>query len=87
MNRLPNLSDSQFATLTNALMAASDKFKANAVEFQNLKPKLQKQEREKPELMALIHSSACDPMSKQFEQQVKDVAALLEFIEEETVDV
>jgi predicted nuclease with TOPRIM domain len=90
MNQMPNLSDSEVATLTNALMVAADKFKANAKEFRDLKPQLEQQEAEDPDRMSFIHSSACDSLADQFDRQATEVTNLRwkieEFIDEELAE-
>lgn len=86
MNRLPNLNDMQFSTMTNALLTASDKFLENAQQFRELKPELERAEKDEPDTMRFIHSSACEPLAAQFDRQAQDAIALMNLLEEEAVD-
>lgn len=81
MNRLPDLSDLEFSTLSNCLRTAADKFTENAKQFRALKPKLEAQEAD-GKLTPLIHSSACEPLADQFDQQAKDALKLVEKLDD-----
>lgn len=77
-----DLNDSEQSTLSNALLLAAEKYEANAAEFRRMKPDLEADERDNPEAMRFIHSSACDGLAEQFDLQAANTRALMEKIDE-----
>jgi hypothetical protein len=80
MNQIPNLSDSDYATLTNALRTAADKFAENA---QHLRERIPLYEHaENIGKVPIISANGARQLADQFELQTRQTLDLLDRIEE-----
>jgi gas vesicle protein len=80
MNRLPNLNDDELhGTLLNALVVAADKYRDNAKAMRGIA-------QDAGRGGASLHPDAANRLADQFDEQERKTRALVEKLQEESVD-
>lgn len=82
MSQIPQLSDSQFSTLMNALSVAAERYTQNAEEFRKAAPLAAEAERTGKQ--PFITERGALQLAEQFDQQAADTFALIDKLQEET---
>lgn len=75
MNHIPSLNESEYHTLTNALLVAAEKFRSNAAELRAYADQPIGEH-------AIVTASGAHMLAEQFDLQDRQTAALLEKIME-----